>query len=72
MSGLLCLSQGCVEAPRGPMDLSVALSEPMIARPGCYLFGRSLVGRQGVLDGLLEIHLPPLSPRLLEGCGAQP
>jgi hypothetical protein len=33
MGGLLRDSQGCAEAPRGPKDLSVALSDLMIASP---------------------------------------
>jgi hypothetical protein len=33
MGGLLREGQGCIEAPRGPKDLSVALSTPMTASP---------------------------------------
>jgi hypothetical protein len=68
MGALLRLSQVSVEAPRGPKDLSVALSEPMVAHPACYSFRRGFVILNGVLDGLLESQLPPSLARLLEGC----
>ncbi len=55
--------QGCVEASLDPTDHS-PLSDLMTAR---YLCGRGFVILEGVDDGLLEGHLPPSLPSLIEG-----
>ena len=63
---LFCILGVCRVLAR-PRDLNVALSHPRIAHPACYLLGLSFVVREGILDGLLEGHLPSSLARLLVG-----
>jgi hypothetical protein len=72
MGALFCLSQGCVEAPRGPEDQSVALSDPIIALPARCLCGRGFILLKGVSHRLFEGHHSSLGPHRLEALIAQP